>query len=290
MAGTPDWNLLPLLSAVVEHGSISAAARKLSTPKSSVSRGVAALERELGVQLLHRTTREVKLTTAGEAFYARARPVLAAYQQLTASIPERESEPSGTIRITTPVDMGLTFLPAVFAQFLVRYPSVSLDVVPTNRPVDLVKEGFDVALRLAAKLKDSTLVARRLAAVDLAMFAAPNYVAQRGALRSLDECGDHSWVLFNGLHALPAQLKKRPHRVVTDDLVFAHGMARAGTGISVLPMHLAQDDVVAGRLVRVLPGWKLPTGSVYFVHPHAEHVPRKVTALRDYLVKAIKFD
>src|SRR4051812_35566645 len=105
MVGTPDWNRLPLFIAVVESGSMSAAARKLGAPKSSVSRGVAALEKALGVQLLHRTTREVRLTTAGQTFYEQARPVLNAYRALTTSIPEQEAEPSGTVRITTPVDM-----------------------------------------------------------------------------------------------------------------------------------------------------------------------------------------
>lgn len=289
MAGTmPDWNLLPLFVAVVESGSISAAARKLGAPKSSVSRGVASLENALGVQLLHRTTRDVRLTTAGQSFYERARPVLTSYRELTSSIPEQEAEPSGTLRITTPVDMGLTFLVDVFAKFMARYPGVQLAVSPTNRPVDLVVEGFDVALRIATKLKDSTLRARRLGAVELSIFGAPNYLAQHGSPRSLDECEAHRWVLFNGLLNLPPQLRKlSTPKVMTDDLIFALGMARAAVGLAILPGHLAYDEVLAGRLVRVIPSWKLQYGSLFFMHPAAQHVPRKVTALRDYLVEVL---
>lgn len=288
MTGTPDWNLLPLFVAVVEAGSMSAAARKLGAPKSSVSRGVAALEQSLGVQLLHRTTRQVSLTTAGAAFYEQARPVLASYRALTSNIPEQETEPSGTLRITTPVDMGLTFLIGVFAQFMSRYPSVNLDFRPTNRPVDLVAEGFDVGLRIASRLKDSTLVARRLGSVELGVFGASSYLAQHGAPRALEDCGAHRWVMFDGVSGLPPPLRKlSPLRVVTDDLLVALGMTRAGVGLSVLPAHLAHEDVLAGRLVRVMPQWKLNYGSLFFVHPPAQHVPRKVTALLNYLVEVI---
>lgn len=286
MPGTPDWNLLPLFISVVESGSMSAAARKLGAPKSSVSRGVAALEAALGVQLLHRTTREVQPTTAGQAFYERARPVVSAYRELTTSLPEQEAEPSGTLRLTTPVDMRLSFVGDVFANFLARYPRVRLEVVPTNRVVDLVAEGFDAGLRVAGKLKDSSLLARRLGSVELSIFGAPRYLAQFGTPRSLDELEAHRWVLFTQLRGLPQQLRKLPApRVSTDDLLFALGMARAAVGLTILPAHLVHDDVLAGNLVRVVPGWRLSYGSLFFLHPPAQHVPRKVTALRDYLLE-----
>ncbi|ATB36133.1 LysR family transcriptional regulator [Cystobacter fuscus] len=285
MPGTPDWNLLPLFVAVAESGNISEAARKLGAPKSSVSRGVAALERSLGVQLFHRTTRDVRLTTAGTVFYDKARPVLAAYRELTGAIPEQEAEPSGILRITAPADVALTLLVGVLPQFLLRYPGVSLDVRPTNRISDLVGETFDVALRIADKLKDSTLVARRLGVIEMGIYGAPNYVAQFGAPRTLSECAQHRWVLFSGPARLPPVLRSLTStRVATDDLLFAQGMTRGAVGLSVLPNHLAQEDVLAGRLVRVLPSWKHTVGTLYFVHPPAQHLPRKVTALRDHLV------
>jgi DNA-binding transcriptional LysR family regulator len=288
MVGTPDWNLLPLFVAVVECGSMSAAARKLGAPKSSVSRGVAALESSLGVQLLHRTTRDVQLTTAGQSFYERARPVLSSYRELTTSIPEQELEPSGTLRITTPVDMGLTFLVDVFANFMARYPKVTLDVSPSNTPRDLVADGFDVALRIATRLSDSSLVARRLGAVELSIFGAPSYLAQHGTPRSLEACEAHRWVLFSGLGKLPDPLSQlSARRVVTDDLLFALGMTRAAVGLSILPAHLAHADVLTGRLVPVVPEWKLDRGSLFFLHPQAQHVPRKVTAFRDYLLTVL---
>jgi DNA-binding transcriptional LysR family regulator len=288
MAGTPDWNLLPFFIAVAENGSISAAARKLQSPKSSVSRSVAALEQALGVQLFHRTTREVQLTTAGTAFYERARPLVAAFRELTASLPEQEAEPSGTLRITVPLDMAVTFLVGAFAQFLARYPNVQLDVRPSNRMTELAGEGFDAALRVAPKLKDSALVARRLGTVDLGIYGAPTYVAQFGSPRALSECVKHRWVSFTGLSRLPGELKAvAAPRISTDDLLLTHRMVRAATGLGVLPSYLAQEDVLAGRLIRVLPAWKQTVGTLFFVYPPAQHLPRKVAALRDYLVDVL---
>ena len=288
MAGTPDWNLLPFFIAVADNGSISAAARKLEAPKSSVSRAIASLEQALGVQLFHRTTREVQLTTACTAFYEQARPVVAAFRQLTASLPEQEAEPSGTLRITVPLDMALTFLVSAFAQFLLRYPNVQLDVRPSNRMTELAGEGFDAALRVAPKLKDSSLVARRLGIVDLGIYGAPKYIAQFGAPRALSDCVKHRWVSFSGLSRLPSELKAvTARRISTDDLLLTHRMVRAATGLGVLPGYLAHEDVLAGNLVRVLPSWKQTVGTLFFVYPPAQHLPRKVAALRDYLVDVL---
>jgi DNA-binding transcriptional LysR family regulator len=131
-------------------------------------------------------------------------------------------------------------------------------------------------------------VARRLGAVDLGIFAAPSYVAQFGAPRSLADCARHRWVSFSDMRRLPKELQGPPSpRVSTDDLLLAHGMVRMAAGLAVLPGYLAHEDVLAGRLVRVVPSWKQTVGTLFFVYPPAQHVPRKVTALRDYLVDVI---
>ncbi|WP_224368034.1 LysR family transcriptional regulator [Hyalangium versicolor] len=284
MDGTPDLNLLPLFVTVAETASMSAAARKLGLPKSSVSRGVAGLEASLGVQLFHRTTRNVALTTAGTAFYEKARPLVASLRTLTGSLPEQEAEPSGELRVTAPVDMGLTFLPVLAARFSARYPAVTLDIRLTNRRVDLIAEGFDVALRVSGKLPDSTLVARKVSGLDMALYASPNYVARRGQPRTPEDTGTHEWVCVHHMK-VPSSLAapKRP-RLVTDDLMFAHRSIREGLGIGILPTFLARPDVISGRLLRVLPRWIQHGGSLFFVHPRAERVPRKVAAFRDFLL------
>jgi DNA-binding transcriptional LysR family regulator len=236
------------------------------------------------VQLFHRTTRNVALTTAGMAFYEKARPLVASLRELTGSLPEQEAEPSGELRITAPVDMGLTFLPMLAARFSTRYPAVILDIRLTNRTVDLVAEGFDAALRVSTRLVGSTLVARKLSALEVGLYAAPTYVARRGQPRAPEDTGSHDWVVFHALKLPPPLAAPKKARLMTDDLMFAHRAIREGLGIGLIPAFLAREDVSSGKLIRILPRWAQRSGNLFFVHPHAEHVPRKVAAFRDFLL------
>lgn len=277
-----DLNHLPLFVAVAETGSMSDTARRLGVPKSSVSRGVAGLEAALGVQLFHRTTRKVTLTTAGAAFLERARRALTLVREATEALPEQEAEPSGLLRLTAPVDLGLTLLGDVVAQFQARYPGVRLDVRLSNREEDLVAEGFDLALRIARRLKDSTLVARRLGTLEFRLYASPAYLARRPPPRGPEELGAHCWLAMRGVSLLDGA----PEPVLlTDDMTFLLQATRAGVGVAALPAFLAQPEVSAGRLLRVLPRWTAPGGALWLVHPKTAHPPRKVTAFRDFLVE-----
>ena len=284
MGGTPDLNLLPMFVAVAETWSMSDAARKLGIPKSSVSRGVSALEAALGVQLFHRTTRKLALTTAGTAFYERVRPVLVTLQEVAGSLPEQEAEPAGELRLTAPVDLALVWLAPLLAAFATRYPGIRLDVRPMNRLVDLVGEGFDVALRVSGRLADSSLVARRLSGMDMAVYAAPTYLARRGIPRTPGDAATHEWLAHPSTRMLPEPLASVTPRLASDDLLFIHRAIREGMGLGALPVFIARDDVARGRLVRVLPGLSFPTGNLYFVYPQTEHVPRKVAAFRDFVL------
>lgn len=284
-----DLNLLTLFVTVADASSFSAAAERMGLPRSSVSRNVAALEAALGVQLFHRTTRQVALSTAGQALYERVAPQLAALQQSLVSLPEREEQPSGELRVTAPNDMGATFLPDAIARFSARYPAVQVDVRLTNRIVDLVAEGFDVALRIAGggQLADSSLMARRLSELDSQVFASPSYLARQGHPRAPEDTADHDWVVFRSVPVPPPPLaapRNRP-RIVADDMLFVREAVRAGCGLGLLPSFLAQEDVAAGRLVRVLPRTAQTVGALYLVHPPSQHVPKKITAFRDFLLE-----
>jgi DNA-binding transcriptional LysR family regulator len=295
MEGTMhDLNLLTLFEAVARTASFSAAARELGMPKSSASRGVARLEDALGVQLLFRTTRQVSLTAAGTALYDRVTPLLASLTGALGELPEREEAPRGTLRITAPVDLGVLFLAEVVTRYTARYPAVSVEVSLTGRVVDLVKEGFDVALRVSARLADSTLVVRRAAPVTLRHFASPLYLARRGTPRAEADLAGHDLVVFRGgpdrlrVGAPRPAVAGAPPRIVCDDFLFARDAVRAGAGIGLLPAFLAEADVVAGRLVRVLPRLERPAGHLHLVTPAAKHVPRKVTAFRELVLELLK--
>ena len=282
-----DLNLLSLFVAVAEANSFSVAARRLNLPKSSVSRGIASLEAQLGTRLLHRTTRQVSLSTAGTVLYERAAPLLQSLRQAVGTLPEREEHPSGDLRLTVPADMGATFLPDVMAKFALRYPAVKLDVMVTNRLVDIVAEGMDLALRVAGrKLADSSLVIRRLTPLDMQVFASPVYLARRGPPRPAEDVAAHDWVGFRNLPP-PSELKGLvpAPRVVGDDMMFLKEMVRNGLGLGLLPTFLAKEEVANGQLVRVLPSLAWSNSSLALVYPKAQHVPRKVTAFRDFLLE-----
>lgn len=289
-----DLNLLTLFEAVARTSSFSAAARELGVPKSSASRGIARLENELGVQLIFRTTRQVSLSAAGTALYDRMTPLLRQVKAALGELPEQEETPSGSLKITAPVDLGVLFLAEVVTRYTARYPAVSVDVHLTGRVVDLVAEGFDVALRVAARLADSSLVVRRAAPIQLHLYASPLYLARRGTPRGEAELAAHDSVVFRGG---PQNLRvtgprppagARPARIVCDDLLFVRDAVRSGAGIGLLPTFVAEADVLAGRLVRILPRFERPAGYLHIVTPAAKHVPRKVTAFRELVVELLK--
>lgn len=288
-----DLNLLAVFEAVARTSSFSAAARELGIPKSSASRAVARLENELRVQLLFRTTRRVSLSAAGTALYDGITPLLRSLKAALGELPEREEAPSGTLKITAPVDLGVLFLAEVLTRYTARYPAVSVDLHLTGRVVDLVGEGFDVALRIASKLEDSSLIVRRAAPVPLQLFASPLYLARRGTPRSEEDLAAHDWVAFRGGPQTvrmtgPRQPAGRPARIVCDDLFFARYAIRSGAGIGLLPTFVAEPDLATGALVRIVPRFERLAGSLFIVTPAARHVPRKVTAFRDLVLEVLK--
>ncbi|EYF05506.1 LysR family transcriptional regulator [Chondromyces apiculatus] len=282
-----DLNLLPMFLAVAEASSFAAAAARLGLRRSSVSRGIAAIERALGVQLFSRTTRQVALTTAGAALYARLAPQLSAIGDALGALPEQGEMPSGELRLTAASDVGAVLLPRILAGFAGRYPAVQVDVRLTNRMVDLVEEGFDVALRASGKrLSSSSLVARMVSKLEMQLFGAPTYLARAGTPKTAGDTAEHQWVSHRG-GKLPAPLPspRRKPQIIGDDILFVYEAVKAGLGLGVLPTFLAREDVAAGKLVHVLPRVSVPSGALYVVHPPAQHVPRKVTVFREYLVE-----
>jgi DNA-binding transcriptional LysR family regulator len=287
-----DLNLLSLFSIVAETASFSDAARKLGVPRSSVSRQIAELEGTLGVPLFARTTRKVALTSAGAALHQRVAPQLAALAESVGSLPERDEIPSGELRLTAAPDLGVTVLPEILAGFALRYPAVTVDVHLASRLVDVVAEGFDVALRIkgrGGRLADSSLVARRLTALDMGLFAAPTYLARAKPIRSADDTAEADWVGFSRGDKPPAPFPRpaRRPRLGGDEMLFVYRAVLAGAGIALLPSFLTTDDLAAGRLVRLLPRIALGTGTLYFVHPAAAKLPKKVAAFRDYVLEHI---
>ncbi len=292
--GTVDLNLLSVLVAVGRTSSFSAAAKELGLPKSSVSRAIAKLEAAMNVRLVQRTTRRVALSTAGAALYEKVTPLLATLEMSVCAVPELREEPSGMLRVAASVDFGSTVLAEIVSRFVARYPTVQVDVRLSNAKVDLVADGFDVAMRfLARRPKDSSLSGRQVSPLAAQLFAAPTYLARRGTPRTPADLEGHEWVVFRDGEAISlggpdTSVTVTPRgRIHADDMFFIREAVRNGAGIGLLPTFIAEPDVSAGALVRLLPRWSTRIASVWILTPHARQLPPKVTAFRDLVIETL---
>ncbi len=285
-----DMALIPSFVEVVRQGSFTKAAAALGLPKSTVSRRVSKLEEALGVTLLVRTTRKLRLTEEGELFYRRVATAVECVEEAARAVAAQREEPQGLLRVTAPTDFE--HLPGLVASFIERYPAVSVEINVSGDVVDLVAAGYDMAIR-AGRLKDSSLIARKLSTVEFHLFASASYLDAHGEPASVADLIDHECVLFRARRGVSQWSLTGPGgvetvevrgRLVVDDLLFARGAALAGVGIALLPrdmFNLGRDHVR-----RVLPDHAMPGGSVYAVYPAARHVPAKVRAFRDHLLES----
>jgi DNA-binding transcriptional LysR family regulator len=290
-----DLNRAAVFVRVVDEGGFTAAARALRLPKSSISRAVALLEEELGARLLQRSTRKVRLTEAGTAFYERAARGIAGVQEAADAVADLQGTLRGRIRLTAPADAATWLMAPLIARFVAEHPAVHVELVLTARVVDLVTEGFDFAMRAAA-LTDSTLVARRLAPVEVRLYAAPSYLARRPAPATVAELAQHDCVLFRPERGRATWTLRGPDGdaqqvsvrgpIGADDFAFLQQAAVAGAGIALLPSFLCRAAGAApGALVPVLPGFATPAaGNWHLVYPSARYLPRRAAVFRDLIL------
>ncbi|MBL8953120.1 MAG: LysR family transcriptional regulator [Myxococcaceae bacterium] len=287
-----DLNQVNTFIRVVEDGSFTGAAAKLGLPKSSVSRAVTALEKSLGVRLLQRTTRALHLTEAGRTWFQQARPALASLTESAASVSALGTEPRGRVRMSAPPDSE-ELLSGFVADFRRRYPLVQVDVSFSARHVDLVAEGFDLALR-AGELKDSSLVVRRIHESRLGLYAAPSYLKKRGTPRTLEDLTQHDCIVMNAPSGRATWRLSGPAgepetvevnvAIGTDTMQFAGRMALAGLGVAMLPQHVAAR--VEG-LKRVLPEWQRVGSFLSIVSPSRGFEPRAVTLFKEGVIEVL---
>ena len=292
---TIDLNRIRLFARVVEGASFTAAARDAGLPKSSVSRAIAALERDLAVRLIHRTTRRLQPTEAGRAYYESVSRGLAGIDEATAAAAELQDTPRGTVRITAPTDLGDRLLPPILVRFAARYPEVRVDVVLTQRFVDLVHEGIDLALRVG-RLGDSRLVVRPLGTVRAGVFASPRYLERRGAPRTVAALAEHECVLFQGSSGQAVWKLVGPRGAETvevrgaisaDDHHMVREAAAAGQGLALLPIVACAGRAAVADLRRVLPRHAAEGPPLHLVYPSTRLVPKRVALLRDQILQEL---
>lgn len=279
---------------VVDAGSFTAAAEGLSISKSYASRRVRALEDHLGARLLDRTTRRLSLTEAGRAFYEQAAPHLDGLADAERAVAALQSAPRGTLRLAAPLSFGLRWLQPALLGFMARWPELRVEVSFDDRTVDVVAEGYDLAIR-GGRLVDSSLVARRLAPITGVVAASPAYLARAGTPTHPSELSRHACLDYAVATTMPRWWLSGPDGEVSaevDALYLAdNGLALvaaavAGAGVVYQPDFLVRDDVRAGRLVQLFPGWQTWQGAFHAVYPHRRHLSPKVRLLVEHLVQA----
>lgn len=282
-------------SAVVDAGSFIKAADALGLSKAAVSRYVGELEARLGVRLLHRTTRRISLTDEGNVFYARCKELLGDLDEAEAEITSRIGEASGLVRVNAPVTFGIMHLAPLWSEFLASHPKVRLDVTLSNRVVDLVGEGYDLAIRIAA-LPSSTLISKRLASTRLVLCASPQYLEKHGVPRRPEELVDHMLIAYSYFSSRdgwnfvgpdgPVSVKAEPCLLTNSDNTCLTA-ALAGQGVVLQPTFVVSGDLADGRLVELMPEYRSIERGIYAVYPTRKHVSRKVRVLIDFLTKRL---
>jgi DNA-binding transcriptional LysR family regulator len=294
-----DLNDTLIFVRVVEHGSFISAARTLGLPKTTVSRKVQDLETRLGAQLLHRTTRKLGLTEAGNIYFDMCQRIARELDEAESAVGQLQGGPRGWLRFTAPYSIGTTWIAPLLGEFHARYPEVRIDMVLNNEPLDLIDQSIDVALRVG-HLPDSNLIARRLAVFRTQVYASPNYIARYGEPLHPDDLQHHrtlamskhrrngSWVwplsdggAFQDVRVEPVLVANDP-AALKGALICGEGLMLSG---DVMMKPYAEQNLVR----RVLPGWIGPEYEFNAVFPRGQQSP-KVRAFVDFLVERLNFD
>jgi DNA-binding transcriptional LysR family regulator len=294
MSGTIDLNEMAVFAKVVQAGSFVGAARELAMPKSTVSRKVSELESRLGARLLHRTTRKLSLTEAGSAYYRHAVEVVAMADQAERAVTELQQTPRGLLRVTSPLNVG--YLGPIVSRFLLREREVQIELVCTDRVVNLVEEGFDVAIR-AGKLADSSLIARSLGFMQSYVVASPGFLKRNGTPRLPADLERLDCVIFGASPERNTWTLQSPTgeariavrgRMVVNDFDILHECALAGLGVAVLPVHRCADDLREKRLRRVLDGWCTREIQMHAIYASTRHVSPAIKAFLDHVQREME--
>lgn len=278
---------------VVESGSISGAAERLDVAKSAVSRRLKELEEYLGVQLFHRTTRRLNLTDTGRTFYHQSVRILEDLLEAELATSQAHAELQGSLRVALPLSFGTTHLGPAIIDFLQQHPNIEFDLDFNDREVDIIQEGFDLAIRIA-RLPDSSLIARKLAPIQQVICASPGYLEQYGTPGSPYELREHQCLVYNLLHepetwtftdnskqAIKVKIKPRIRASVGE---YLRDAAVNGQGIVYIPAFIVYREIEQGALVPLLRNYSARRFDAYAIYPQTRHLSHRVRAFVDFLV------
>jgi len=289
---------IPVFTAVIEYGSFSKAADKLGISKSAVSKRISALEAQLGVKLLHRSTRKLSLTEAGSSYYQHASQALRFAQEAEYAATKLQQVPKGTLRVSCPVSFGHLHLAPLIPRFLQQYPQIELHLNMSDVRTDIISEGLDIAL-LAGSLPDSSLVAKQITSLNSVLCASSEYLTRHGVPKTPSDLLNHNCILYSN-HTVINEwgfFKESEQEVVRVSGNYQVNNSEAlrksllqGLGIGRLPTFIAGADIQKGDLLPVLDNYKMPHKLLYAVFPERLYMPEKVRVFIDYLVESFDRD
>ena len=286
-----DLNQTRVFVEVARAGGFAAAARRLALPKSTVSARIQSLEQRLGAQLFKRSTRQLALTDEGNAYFDAVAGAIDSLVNAEAASTSEKGVLSGKIRFTAPLEFPRDAITSALASFLHKHPRVRFEIMLTNRPLDLVAENIDLALR-GGDPGGAGLIIRKVGEIGFGLYASPNYIERCGRPESLEELGQHDLLVF----VSPSQsrvlraaelLQGHEPRIATDNFAFLRRLVVAGIGIAAIPDILVRHEVAAGRLERVLDVWSGEPSALYVVFPSRKDMTPRVKAFADHLVDAM---
>lgn len=293
MHNRADLNEVLLFVEVVRAGSITAGARALDLPKSTVSRKLSQLEERLGVRLLKRTTRQLQTTEAGEAYFERCQRVVEALDEADDILTELSRKPRGRLRLSMPLEFAVIWMAPYLAEFAQLYPDIHLDLDVSARQTDIIGENYDLAIRIGP-LPDSSLVARELVRATRHIYASPDYLARHGTPASPDELTRHNcivtpvvgnkWTFRRGRETLDVHVRGN---IVANNISLISQFAQAGLGIAQVPDTYVRSAVEQGQLVPLLTEYALPEGVVLIVMPGRGNLPAKTRVFLDFLMSRV---
>lgn len=283
--------------AVAEQNSFSAAARLLAMTPASVTRTVSALEEQLGVQLLLRTTRKVSLTSAGAAYAARVAPLVEGLARATEETRDLQKVTAGSLRVSAPMSLGMKVLPTVLSQFSIMHPRTSVAIELSDRFVDILQENYDLAIRISGPPTDKSTIWRKIRPVSRLLVAAPSFLARHGTPKVPEDLTTIECLSYHDQSKTETWELSRPGQVRTVEARgrfsinagdFLCKLAIAGEGIALLPRFIVDEELRAGKLVEVLPGWSTPEIWLTLYYPPYEQLPLRVATFSDFFEAFIK--
>lgn len=293
-----SFGAIPVFVTVVESGGFSPAAKLLGISKSAVSKRVTQLEEQMGVKLLHRTTRKLSLTEAGEHFFQHARIAHQAAKDAQDAVAQLQGEPQGRLRINTPMSFGRLHIAPLIPEFLKRYPKISIEMVMDDKVADLIGEGFDIAIR-GGDLPDSSLIARKLAPLRNVLCASPDYIEKHGRPIELSQLADHNCLIFTYSKDIKEWLFIKDGQTQSVEVTGNYNVNNSealreallqGAGIGRLPTFVAGPDIKSGKLVSLFEEYQMPDKTIYAVFPERQYLPSKVRAFIDFAVEYLGGD